>query len=99
MIREVRLKGVDVQDYGSAAKDFHDASNKFQKLKNNDMALRAKANSKLYQLVNSKDRSIIKDGTCSIGYQLLGSYEQICQSRHVKIIRINISNIFKKTNF
>ena len=37
--------------------------------------------------------------TCSIGYQLLGFCEQICQSRHAKIIRINISNIFKKTNF
>jgi hypothetical protein len=38
-------------------------------------------------------------GTCSIGYQLLGFCEQICQSRHAKIIRINISNILKKANF
>jgi len=38
-------------------------------------------------------------GTCSIGYKLLGFCEQICQSRHAEIIRINISNIFKKANF
>jgi hypothetical protein len=37
--------------------------------------------------------------TCSIGYQLLGLCEQICQSRHAKIIRINITNILKKANF
>lgn len=55
------LKGVDVQDYESAVKDFSDSSKKFLKIKNNDMALRAKANSNLYQLINSKDRSIINE--------------------------------------
>jgi hypothetical protein len=37
--------------------------------------------------------------TCSIGYQLLDFCEQICQSRHAKIIRINITNVLKKANF
>ena len=40
-----------------------------------------------------------KLGTCSIGYQLLDFCEQICQSRHAKIIRINITNVLKKANF
>ena len=53
------VKGVDVLDYESAAKDFHDASKKFKKLGNNDMELRARANSKIYRLFVSKDRSII----------------------------------------
>jgi hypothetical protein len=54
-------KGVDVHDYGSAAKDFRDAGKKFEKQKNTEMALRAKANSSLYQLINSKDRLMVNE--------------------------------------
>jgi len=56
------LKGVNVQDWGSAAKDFHGAYKKFQSEKiNNDIVLRAQANSKIYGLIHSKDRSNIDE--------------------------------------
>jgi len=44
-------------------------------------------------------KKFCENGTCSIGYQLLDFCEQICQSRHAKIIRINITNVLKKANF
>lgn len=54
-------KGVFVKNYNSAAKDFHKAWEKFQAEQNSDMALRAQANSALYALLDSKDRTCLND--------------------------------------
>jgi hypothetical protein len=54
-------KGVFIKNYGSAAKDFEKAWKKFQKENNSEMSLRAQANSALYALLDSKDRSCLND--------------------------------------
>ncbi len=54
-------KGVFIKNYGSAVKDFLKAGEKFQEENNFDMALRAKANSAVYSLLNSKDQSCLND--------------------------------------
>ena len=68
-------KGVFIKNYGSAAKDFDKAWKKFQEENNSEMALRAQANSALYAVLNSKDRSCLND--LIIKLETLPEIEQI----------------------
>jgi len=54
-------KGIFINNYDSASKDFEKARGKFEEENNSEMALRAQANSSLYALLGSKNLSSLND--------------------------------------
>jgi len=74
-------KGVFIKDYKSASKDFLKASEKFNKDNNAEMELHARANSAIYGILGSRDRSNMSELIALL--EMLPEIEQIGSDKNI----------------